>query len=70
MQRYAVVPSSDGLKPIWLVQEIVVIGGDQEKHTAATCSSEDEARLIALALDEYWDRRARNSAGKPGGVTH
>jgi hypothetical protein len=65
MQRYTVIPHLDGDKQQWLVQEVIVIGGSHDKHTTAACASEDEARLIALALEEYWDRRARRDPTDP-----
>jgi hypothetical protein len=64
MQRYTVIPQLDGDKQHWLVQEVIVIGG-HDKHTVAACAREDEARLIALALEEYWDRRARRDPTDP-----
>ena len=65
MQRYTVIPQIDGDKQQWLVQEVIVIGGDHDKHTIAACASDDEARLVALALEEYWDRRARRDPTDP-----
>ena len=62
--RYAIEqqrPAGVGSVFRWYVKELGVLGADQMPNIVAVCYSEADARLIVLALEEYWDRRARRA---------
>ena len=64
MQRYTVVSSGDADNQQWVIQEVVVLGSDRDSHIVAVCGNEQDARLVALALEDYWDRRQQRRPGE------